>query len=59
MKCEPSVHSLMVGCKLCENTMALEGWVLVVIYRDEREQTMTKFNSHNLLFLEFVHQQMI
>jgi len=46
----------MVGCKLYENTMAIEGWVLVVIYREERELTVTEVNSHNLLFLEFVHQ---
>jgi len=47
----------MGGCKSCENTMALEGWVLVVIFREERELTMTEVNSHNLLFSEFVHQQ--
>ena len=36
--------------------MALEGWVLVVICREERELTVAEVNSHNLLFLEFVHQ---
>jgi hypothetical protein len=28
------------------------------MYREEREQTMAKVNSHNFLFWEFVHQLM-
>jgi len=30
----------------------------MVICREERELTMTEVNSHNLFFLEFVHQLM-
>jgi hypothetical protein len=48
----------MVGCKLFENAMALEGLILVVMYTEETEQTMAKVNSHNLLVLEFFHQLM-
>ena len=53
-KCTFSDGWLQIVC----NTMALEGWVLVVVCREERELTMTEVNSHILLFLEFVHQLM-